>query len=52
MLYNQVLNDWRNLVTMHLEGPWLSTTGKVKSKRRRYASADAARKARELQAMW
>ena len=52
MLYNQVLNDWINLVTMHLEGPWLSTTGKVKSKRRRYASADAARKARELQAMW
>jgi len=39
-------------MTMHLEGPWLSTTGKLKSKRRKYASADAARKARELQAEW
>jgi len=37
---------------MHLEGPWLTTTGKVKSKRRKYASADAARKARDLQAQW
>lgn len=39
-------------MTMHLEGPWLTTTGKVKSKRRKYASADAARKARDLQAEW
>lgn len=39
-------------MTMHLEGPWLSTTGKLKSKRRKYASADAARKARELEAEW
>ena len=39
-------------MTMHLEGPWLTTTGKVKSKRRKFASADAARKARELQAQW
>lgn len=39
-------------MTMHLEGPWLTTTGKVKSKRRKYASAEAARKARELQAEW
>lgn len=37
---------------MHLEGPWLSTTGKLKSKRRKYASADAARKSRELAAEW
>jgi len=39
-------------MTMHLEGPWLTTTGKVKSKRRKYASADAARKERELKAEW
>jgi len=39
-------------MTMHLEGPWLTTTGKLKSKRRKYASADAARKARELQEQW
>jgi hypothetical protein len=31
---------------MHLEGPWLSTTGKKKGKRK-FASADHARKARE-----
>ena len=37
---------------MHLEGPWLTTTGKVRSRRRKFASADAARKQRELQAMW
>ena len=39
-------------MTMHLEGPWLTTTGKIKSKRRKWASADAARKARELQSEW
>ena len=39
-------------MTMHLEGPWLSTTGKVRSKRRKYASADAARKQRELRELW
>jgi hypothetical protein len=39
-------------MTMHLEGPWLSTTGRIKSKRRKYASASAARKSRELQAEW
>lgn len=39
-------------MTMHLEGPWLTTTGKVKSKRRKWASADAARKARELKTEW
>lgn len=37
---------------MHLEGPWLTTTGKLKSKRRKYSSAEAARKARELAAEW
>ena len=39
-------------MSFHLEGPWLTTTGKIKSKRRKYASADAARKARELKAEW
>ena len=39
-------------MTMHLEGPWLTTTGKIRSKRRKYASADAARKERELAAEW
>ena len=39
-------------MTMHLEGPWLTTTGKIRSKRRKFASADAARKARELEAEW
>jgi hypothetical protein len=39
-------------MTMHLEGPWLTTTGKIKSKRRRWASAEAAQKARELTEEW
>jgi len=38
-------------MTMHLEGPWLSTTGKKKGKAK-FASADHARKARELDASW
>lgn len=37
---------------MHLEGPWLTTTGKIKSKRRRYASAAAAQQARDLREAW
>jgi len=36
---------------MHLEGPWLSTTGKRKGKKK-FASAEHARKARELSEMW
>ena len=36
---------------MHLEGPWLSTTGKRKGKKK-FASADHARKARELEESW
>ena len=36
---------------MHLEGPWLSTTGKKKGKQR-FASADHARKAREQEESW
>lgn len=38
-------------MSMHLEGPWLSTTGKKKTKRK-FASAEHARKARELEESW
>ena len=36
---------------MHLEGPWLSTTGKKKGKKK-FASAEHARKARDLDDSW
>jgi len=36
---------------MHLEGPWLSTTGKKKSKRK-FRNAEQARKARQLDEDW
>jgi len=36
---------------MHLEGPWLSTTGKKKGKKK-FASAEHARKARALEESW
>jgi hypothetical protein len=36
---------------MHLEGPWLSTTGKKKGKRK-FRNAEEARKSRELAEMW
>lgn len=36
---------------MHLEGPWLSTTGKRKGKKK-FASAEHARKAREQDEAW
>lgn len=36
---------------MHLEGPWLSTTGKRKGKKK-FRNADEARKARELDDSW
>jgi hypothetical protein len=36
---------------MHLEGPWLSTTGKRKGKQK-FASAEHARKAREQEESW
>lgn len=39
-------------MTMHLEGPWLTTTGRWRTKRRKYASAEAARQERELAAEW
>lgn len=36
---------------MHLEGPWLSTTGKRKGKQK-FASADAKRKSEQLEKEW
>ncbi len=36
---------------MHLEGPWLSTTGKKKGKQK-FRNAEQARKARELDQSW
>lgn len=36
---------------MHIEGPWLSTTGKKKGKQK-FRNAEAARKSRELDASW
>jgi hypothetical protein len=38
-------------MSMHLERPWLSTTGKKKGKQK-FASAEHARKARELAESW
>jgi hypothetical protein len=36
---------------MHLEGPWLSTSGKRKGKKK-FRNAEEARKARELEESW
>ena len=38
-------------MSMHLEGPWLSMTGKKRGKTK-FASAEHARKARDLDASW
>ena len=38
-------------MTMHIEGPWLSTTGKRKGKQK-YRNAESAQRARELSASW
>jgi hypothetical protein len=38
-------------MTMHLEGPWLSTIGKKKGKQK-FRNAEEAKKARELDASW
>ena len=38
-------------MTMHLEGPWLSMSGKRKGKQK-FRNADQARKSRELDAEW
>ena len=39
------------ILSMHLEGPWLSTTGKKKGKKK-FASAEHARKSRDLDDSW
>lgn len=38
-------------MSMHLEGPWLSTTGKKKGKHK-FRNAEQAKKARELEDSW
>ena len=38
-------------MSMHIEGPWLSTTGKRKGKQK-FRNAEEARKSRELDASW
>lgn len=38
-------------MSMHLEGPWLTTTGKKKG-RQKYKSAEQAKLARELEDSW
>jgi len=38
-------------MSMHLEGPWLSTTGKRRGKVK-FRNADEARRARELEESW
>ena len=38
-------------MTMHLEGPWLSTTGKRKGKQK-FRNAESAKRARELEDSW
>jgi hypothetical protein len=38
-------------MSMHIEGPWLSTTGKKRGKQK-FASAEHARKARDLDESW
>ena len=39
-------------MTRHLEHPRLTMTGRVRSVRRKFASAEAAQKARELESEW
>lgn len=39
-------------MTMHLEGPWLTTNGRWKTKRRKHFSAESAARERELAAEW
>lgn len=38
-------------MSMHIEGPWLSSTGRTKTKRK-FRSASEAKQARELDASW
>lgn len=39
-------------MSMHLEGPWLTTTGKLKSKRRKWASSEQKKSAESLKSQW
>ena len=39
------------MLTMHLEGPWLSTTGKRKGKQK-FRNSEEAQKARQLDEDW
>lgn len=43
--------SYNTAMTMHLVGPWLTTTGKKKGKRR-FRTASNAAQARELQSDW
>lgn len=38
-------------MSMHMEGPWLSTTGKMKGKKK-FASSEAKQKAEQLEESW
>ena len=38
-------------MSMHMEGPWLSTTGKYRGKKK-FASSESKRKAEELEESW
>jgi hypothetical protein len=40
-----------NILSFHLEGPWLSTTGKKKGKQK-FRNAEQARKSRECKDSW
>ena len=39
-------------MTMHLEGPWLTTAGRWRTRRRKHFSAESAARDRELAAEW
>jgi hypothetical protein len=46
-----VLDILESQMSMHLEGPWLSTTGKRRGKQK-FRNAAEAKKARELEESW
>jgi hypothetical protein len=49
--YNRFIVTVGDCMSMHLEGPWLSTTGKKKGKQK-WASAEHKRKAEQADADW
>jgi len=52
MLYYNSANLFRNIImSMHMEGPWLSMTGKRRGKKK-WASAEQKRQAEMLDAEW